>query len=68
MSSNKIANIINKKLKEDGLNLSIPKITLYRILNKELGKQRNVKRVFFLSKKSKMKRVESCKNMRKKIY
>ena len=28
MSSNKIANIINKKLKEDGLNLSITKMTV----------------------------------------
>ena len=38
MISNKISNIINKKLKEDGTNLSITKMTVCRILNKELGK------------------------------
>ena len=63
MSSNKIANIINKKLKEDGLNLSVTKMTVCRILNKELGKPRKIKRVFYLSKKNKMKRVEFCKKM-----
>ena len=34
MSSNKIPNIINKKLKEDGTKLSITKMTVCRILNK----------------------------------
>ena len=63
MSSNKISNIINKKLKEDGTNLSITKMTVCRILNKELGKPRKIKRVFYLSKKNKMKRVEFCKKM-----
>ena len=63
MSSNKISNIINKKLKEDGTNLSITKMTICRILNKELGKPRKIKRVFYLSKKNKMKRVEFCKKM-----
>lgn len=74
MSSNKISNIINKKLKEDGTNLSITKMTVCRILNKELGKPMKIKRVFYLSKKNKMKRVEFCKKMieknisGKKIY
>ena len=63
MSSNKISNIINKKLKEDGTNLSITKMTVCRILNKELGNPRKIKRVFYLSKKNKMKRVEFCKKM-----
>ena len=63
MSSNKISNIINKKLKEDGTNLSITKMTVCRIFNKELGKPRKIKRVFYLSKKNKMKRVEFCKKM-----
>ena len=66
MSSNKIANIINKKLKEDGLNLSITKMTVCRILNKELGKPRKIKRVFYLSEKNKTKRVEFCKKMLEK--
>ena len=53
MSSNKISNIINKKQKEDGTNLSITKMTVCRILNKELGKPMKIKRVFYLSKKIK---------------
>ena len=32
-----------------------------RILNKELGKSWKIKRVFYLSKKNKMKRAEFCK-------
>ena len=74
MSSNKISNLINKKLKEDGTNLSITKMTVCRILNKELGKPMKIKRVFYLSKKNKIKRVEFCKKMieknisGKKIY
>ena len=63
MSSNKISNIINKKLKEDGTNLSITKMTVCRILNKELGKPMKIKRFFYLSKKNKIKRVEFCKKM-----
>ena len=66
MSSNKIANIINKKLKEDGLNLSITKMTVCRIINKELEKPRKIKRVFYLSEKNKTKRVEFCKKMLEK--
>lgn len=46
MSSNRIANIINKILKEDGLNLSNTKMTVYRILKKEYGKPRKIKKVF----------------------
>ena len=53
MSSNRIANIINKKLKEDGLNLSITKMTVCRILKQEYGKPRKIKKVFYLSKKIK---------------
>ena len=74
MSSNKISNIINKKLKEDGTNLSITKMTVCRILNKELGKPMKIKRFFYLSKKNKIKRVEFYKKMieknisGKKIY
>ena len=48
MSSNRIANIINKKLKEDGLNLSITKMTVCRILKQEYGKPRKIKKVFYL--------------------
>ena len=61
MSSNKISNIINKKLKEDGTNLSITKMTVCRILNKELGKPRKIKRVFYLSKKNKMNELNFVK-------
>ena len=38
-------------------------MTVCRILNKELGKPMKIKRVFYLSKKNKIKRVEFCKKM-----
>ena len=43
-------------------NLSIIKMTVCRIVNKELREPRKIKRVFYLSKK-KMKRVEFCKKI-----
>ena len=38
-------------------------MTVIKIINKKLKKQRKIKRVFYLSKKNKMKRVEFCKKM-----
>ena len=49
-------------------------MTVCRILNKELGKPRKIKRVFYLSKKNEVGGVEFCKKMieknisGKKIY
>ena len=53
MGSRKIADIINKELKENdvrdkkGRLLSIEKTTINRYLKKALGKPRKVRRVFF---------------------
>lgn len=55
MSSNRITSIINKKVKEDGKNLSIHKATVCRILNNEIGKPRKVKKVFYLTEKIRKK-------------
>ena len=63
MSSRRIAYIINKKLKDDGKKITIHKATICRILNKELGKPRKIKRTFFLSKENKKRRVEFCQKM-----
>ena len=46
MSSNKISNIIIKKLKEDGTNLSITKMNVCRILNKKNRKTKENKKSF----------------------
>ena len=61
--SRRIAYIINKKLKDDGKKITIHKATICRILNKELGKPRKIKRTFFLSKENKKRRVEFCQKM-----
>ena len=66
MSSAKIVSLINKDLKNDGKNMTIHKATVCRILNKELGKPRKIKKVFYLSEKQKQKRVEFCKLMLEK--
>ena len=42
------------------------KETVCLILNKELGKQRKIKKVFYLSEKQKQKRVEFCMLMLEK--
>ena len=38
-------------------------MTVCRILKQEYGKPRKIKKVFYLSKKNKVKRVEFCKKM-----
>ena len=63
MSSSRIANTINKQLKDDGKTITIHKSTICRILNKELGKPRKIKRTFILSKENKKRRVEFCQKM-----
>ena len=66
MSSSKIAFIINKMLKINKENMTIHKSTVCRILNKELGRPRKVKRVFFLTDDQKRQRIEFCEKMLKK--
>ena len=66
MSSARIASQINKDLEKDGKNITIHKATICRILNKELGKPRKIKKVFYLTQKQKQKRVDFCQDMLKK--
>ena len=66
MSSTKIARIINKKLKEDGLAKSIHNSTVCRILKQKYGKPRKIKRVFFLTKRQKTERVAFCREILKR--
>ena len=53
MSSAKITFIINKMLKMNKENMTIHKSTVCRILNKELGRPRKVRRVFYLTEDQK---------------
>ena len=53
MISAKITFIINKMLKMNKENMTIYKSTVCRILNKELGRPRKVKRVFYLTEDQK---------------
>ena len=63
MSSAKITFIINKMLKMNKENMTIHKSTVCRILNKELGRPRKVKRVFYLTEDQKKQRIEFCEKM-----
>ena len=55
ISSAKITYIINKMLKINKEDMSIHKSTICRILNKEFGRPRNVKWVFYLAEAQKSK-------------
>ena len=52
---------INLKLVKDKMNMKVSKATICRILNKEYGKLRKIKKVFFLNKKQKDERGKFCK-------
>ena len=53
-------------LKINKENMTIHKSTICRMLNKELGRPRKVKRVFFLTDDQKRQRIEFCEKMLKK--
>ena len=61
MSSYRIMKYINLKLAKDKMNMKVSKATICRILNKEYGKPRKIKKVFFLNKKQKDERVKFFK-------
>ena len=69
MSSRKIADKINRELKENdvrdykGRLLSIEKTTINRYLKKALGKPRKVRRVFYLNEKQKKDIVKFCESI-----
>ena len=66
MSSSAIREIINNQLKKDKKNISIIKMTVCRILKQAYGTPRKVKKVFYLTKKQKEKRIKFCEEMIKR--
>ena len=57
MNSYRIMKYINLRLARDKMNIKVSKATNCRILNKEYGKPRKIKKVFPLNKKQKEERV-----------
>lgn len=66
MSSSRIASIINDDLVKDKLDMSIHRSTVARILKKEFGSPRRIKKVFYLTDKQKKQRLNFCKDILKK--
>jgi len=66
MSSSAIRDLINNQLKKDKKDITITKMTVCRILKEKYGTPRKVKKVFYLSKKQKEKRVQFCEEMLKR--
>ena len=66
MSSYRIMKYINLKLAKDKMNRKVSKATICRILNKEYGKPRKIKKVFFLNKKQKDERIKFFKTILEK--
>ena len=72
MGSRKIAEIINKELKDNNVRdskgriLTIEKTAVNRYLKNALGRPRKVRRVFFLNDDQKKERVKFCENILKK--
>ena len=60
MGSRKIAILMNKKFKDEGRDLTISHMTSCRILNKNLGKPRKIKKVFSINNKKKQERIKYC--------
>lgn len=69
MGARKIADIINKDLKENNVRdtkgniLSIEKTAVNRYLKNALGRPRKVRRVFYLNDKQKKERVKFCESI-----
>ena len=60
MSSARITKYINLMLQRDKMNMTISKATVCRILKKEYGKPRKIKKVFYLNQKQKEQRLKFC--------
>ena len=60
MSSARITKYINLMLQRDKMNMTISKSTVCRILKKEYGKPRKIKKVFYLNQKQKEQRLKFC--------
>ena len=71
-SSRYLARLVNKKLKNDrvkdskGNPLKIGHVSINNILNKFIWKPRKIRKVFYLSEKQRIKRVEFCKMILKR--
>ena len=65
-SSNRIKDIIHQELKKNGINKSITKMTVSRILYESLGKPPKIKKVFYLNDKQKQEKVKFCEEMPKR--
>ena len=69
MGSRKIAEIINRELKEDNVRdskgkiMTIEKTAVNKYLKSVLGKPRKVRRVFYLNDMQKKERVKFCENI-----
>ena len=69
MGYRKIAEIINKELKEDNIRdskgkiMTIEKTAVNKYLKSALGKPRKVRRVFYLNEMQKKERVKFCENI-----
>ena len=64
MGSRKITMLMNKKFEKEGRNLTISHMTTCRILNKNMGKPRKIKKVFSINKIKKEKRIKFCNRIK----
>ena len=62
MSSARITKYINLMLQRDKMNMTISKATVCRILKKEYGKPRKIKKVFLFKSKTKRAKVKILSN------
>ena len=60
MDSRKITMLMNEKFKKEGRKLTINHMTTCRILNKNMGKPRKMKKVFSINNKKKEERIKYC--------
>ena len=64
MGSRKITLLMNKQLEKEGKNLRISHMTTCRILNKNMGKPRKIKKVFSINNIKKEKRIKFCNKIK----
>ena len=60
MGTRKITMLMNEKFKNEGIKLTISHMTTCRILNKNMGKPRKIKKVFSINNKKKEERIKYC--------
>ena len=60
MGTRKITMLMNEKFKKEGRDLKISHMISSRILNKNLGKPRKIKKIFYINNKKKEERIKYC--------